>query len=104
MADLTAAGAGTGTQATTIAYNVIFQDPNATTTQTVSSVGTFSTDSATNFNGTPGFIAVSAGTQAYVFRASSGTAIQVSTTYVRGGGLTTGPTVRVYAALESLGP
>lgn len=103
MANLTQVGTGSGTGLTTIAWNLISQDPNAAAGQTTTAVGTFSTDSANSDTGTLGKVALTSGAQSIVFRSLAGKAIQISTTYVVNGGLTTGPKVQVYAILESLG-
>jgi hypothetical protein len=96
-ASQTVLGAGSP-GATTFIPTVVFTDPNSTTTSS-QALATFATGAT---NGALGYIApATVGTQSLIFRAKSGTAIQVSVA-VTGGGGSTNPTVQIQTILESL--
>lgn len=99
-ASLTAVGASCGA-ASTAAVNLIYQDPNAASAQTVSAFVTFTSDGSGN--GTKGTVAVSAGAAEIIFRATANTAIQVSTTYTAGTSCSPGPNFQITPILQALG-
>lgn len=101
-ASLTVIGASCAAQSTE-AVNLIYQDPNAASAQTVSSVTTYQSDTGASDDGTVGTVATSAGAQMKTFRALGGTAIQVSTTYTAGTSCSPGPTIQIVPVLEALG-
>jgi hypothetical protein len=86
---------------TTIAVNLVFQDPNAASSQTIQAFGLFT---VTN-NGTLGIVPASlSGTAnlAIMIRAKSGTVVQFSTIYSLGATCSPGPTVQIFPSLIAI--
>lgn len=85
---------GTCSTGTTIQVNVIYQDPNAASAQTVP-VGLYTVTGA----GTLGYVPWTSGAAGWNFRAAANTAVKYSTTFTNGN-CTTAPTVQFYPFLE----
>jgi len=82
----------------TIAVNVITQDPNAASAQTTAAA-TFTVTT----NGTLGVVPITTELQnPFTFRAKAGTVVQFSTTYTPGGSCSPAPTVQIYPVLEQM--
>jgi hypothetical protein len=85
---------GTCATGTTVVVNLVYQDPNAASAQTVA-LGTWTVTGA----GTIGYVPWTSGPTTYTFTSVASAAVQFSTTYTNGN-CTTAPTVQIFPVLE----
>jgi hypothetical protein len=81
----------------TVVVNLVYQDPNAASAQTVA-LATYTAGTAA---GTIGVVPWTSGPTNWNFVSAASQAVQFSTTYTNGTNCTNGPTVKVYPALEA---